>query len=240
MKLNIAYGMHAVTGLVEHKAKDIITLYLQPKPNKRHQEILAKLNNVKVITTSITELDSMTEEANHQGIVVNYRESKPLYSSLEDLFLAKTENLLLLVLDGVVDPSNLGSCIRSAAAFGVDAIIIPKDRAVSVNATVIKVAAGATNLVPVFEVTNLARSLEQIADHGVWLYGLSEHANVSLNSCDLKGNVALVMGSEAKGIRDLTAKKCDYLVSLPTVSGFATLNVAVATGISLYEVARQK
>lgn len=240
MKLNIAYGIHAVTGLVEHKANDVAAIYLQPKPNKRHQEILAKLKNVKVTTKSIAELDAMTKGSIHQGIVVHYKESKPLYSSLEDLLSEKTDNILLLVLDGVVDPSNLGSCIRSAAAFGADAIIVPKDRAVSVNATVIKVAAGATSLVPVFEVTNLARSLEQIAENGIWLYGLSEHANLSLGSHDLKGNVALVMGGEARGIRDLTAKKCDYLVSLPTVSKFATLNVAVATGISLYEVARQK
>lgn len=235
MNEKLAYGIHAVNSLLKNNTLKVLAIYVQPSPNKRHQDILANFG-AKVITKSTNELDSITKNASHQGIVLVYEELKPLTESLGDLLKEKTEDLLLLILDGVVDPHNLGSCLRSAAAFGVDGVIIPKDNAVGVTETVMKVAAGAANLVPVFSVTNLSRTMEKLAKHGVWLYGLSEHADQHLASHSLTGNIAIVMGSEAKGIRELTAKKCDYLVSLPTSKVFSTLNVSVATGIALYEV----
>jgi 23S rRNA (guanosine2251-2'-O)-methyltransferase len=240
INMKLAYGIHAVGGLLDSNTVRIIKVYVQPKPNKRQQELLDRCPRGAIEILSIHELDTIAKNSSHQGIVVEYDEISPMFGSLEELLASKKDNICILVLDGVVDPSNLGSCLRSAAAFNVDAIIIPKDRAVSVNATVTKVAAGAAQLVPVFSVTNLARALEQLAKEGVWLYGLSEHAEKHLHEHDLDGNIALVMGGEEKGIRDLTAKKCDYLVSLPTSDCFSTLNVAVATGITLYEVAKRR
>ena len=134
----------------------------------------------------------------------------------------------------------MGACIRTAAAFGVDAVVIPKDKAVGVNATVRKVAAGAVEHVPVFAVTNLARTMTQLAAENIWCYGLSEHADLSVEQAQFPERVAVVMGGEQDGIRALTAKKCDQLLCLPTCGTFKTLNVSVATGVALYAVSVQR
>ena len=159
---------------------------------------------------------------------------------LADCLRAIHDQTLLLVLDGVQDPHNLGACLRSADASGVDAVIIPRDRSVKLNPTVRKVAAGAAESVPLLEVTNLARCLEQLKQAGVWVYGSSEHADESLYDHDYRGPVALVLGAEGSGLRRLTMESCDHLISLPMRGQVESLNVSVAAGICLYEIQRKR
>jgi 23S rRNA (guanosine2251-2'-O)-methyltransferase len=147
---------------------------------------------------------------------------------------------MLLVLDGVTDPHNLGACLRSAEAAGVDAVIVPKDKSADLNATVRKVACGAAETMPFVRVTNLARTLEKLKQQGIWLYGTAGEAAQSVFEVDLKGPVALVMGAEGKGMRRLTREHCDYLVNLPMAGAVSSLNVSVATGICLFEAVRQR
>jgi 23S rRNA (guanosine2251-2'-O)-methyltransferase len=150
------------------------------------------------------------------------------------------DSTLLLVLDGIQDPHNLGACLRTADACGVDAVIIPRDRAVKVNATVRKVAAGGAESVPIIEVTNIARSLKQLKQAGVWIFGTTDTARDSLYEHDYKGPVALVMGAEGSGLRRLILETCDHLVKLPMLGQVESLNVSVATGICLYEILRSR
>ncbi|MEE3003016.1 MAG: 23S rRNA (guanosine(2251)-2'-O)-methyltransferase RlmB [Pseudomonadota bacterium] len=242
MKLKCAYGIHVVTSLLKNKNMNVEKIYLQTDMGKRLgalRDLASQTSSITIFLKSSPELDSLAGTTGHQGIVAYYTENRP-FQSLDDILDKKIENLLFLVLDGVVDPHNLGACLRSAAAFNVDAVIIPKDKAVAVTPVVQKVAAGAADLVPVFVETNIARTLEKLAKHNVWIYGLSERADTNLSDYDLSGNIAIVMGGEAKGIRELTAKKCDYLACLPTSSRFPTMNDAVATGITLYEATRAR
>jgi 23S rRNA (guanosine2251-2'-O)-methyltransferase len=158
----------------------------------------------------------------------------------QQCLLAVNRNSLLLVLDGIQDPHNLGACLRTADACGVDAVIIPRDRAVKVNATVRKVAAGGAESVPIIEVTNIARSLKDLKQAGVWIYGTSDMAEDSLYEHDYCGSVALVMGAEGSGLRRLTLESCDHLVKLPMQGQVESLNVSVATGVCLYEILRSR
>jgi len=146
----------------------------------------------------------------------------------------------VLVLDGVQDPHNLGACLRSAAAAGATAVVFPKDKAVQVNATVRKTSAGAADTLPIFSVTNLSRTLRDLQKAGVWIYGFAGEATASFYALDLKGNVALVLGSEGDGLRRLTRENCDQLVKIPMPGEFESLNVSVATGIALFEAVRQR
>jgi 23S rRNA (guanosine2251-2'-O)-methyltransferase len=147
---------------------------------------------------------------------------------------------LILVLDGITDPHNFGACLRSADAAGVDAVIVPKDKSAPLNATVRKVACGAAETVPVYAVTNLARSLAALKDRGIWLAGLAGEGAVSLTQQDLTGPLGIVMGSEGEGLRRLTRDACDYLVSIPMAGSVSSLNVSVATGVTLFEAVRQR
>ena len=160
--------------------------------------------------------------------------------TLEEVLEAVVEPPLLLVLDGVTDPHNLGACLRSADAFAAHAVIVPKDRAVGVNATVAKAASGAADTVPVISVTNLARTLRELKDRGVWLVGAASDGNENLFAADLSGPIAWVLGAEGSGMRRLTRESCDRLVSIPLMGTVASLNVSVATGICLFETRRQR
>ncbi|NQZ60314.1 MAG: 23S rRNA (guanosine(2251)-2'-O)-methyltransferase RlmB [Lentisphaeraceae bacterium] len=160
-------------------------------------------------------------------------------SFLIDLLYEK-ENPLFLVLDCVQDPHNLGACLRSANGAGVDAVIIPKDRAVSLTPAVIAVACGATDTTPVIQVTNLARTLKKLKEFKVWLVGTTDHTEKYLHDTDLKGPIAIVLGAEGKGMRRLTEEACDFLIKIPMAGNVACLNVSVATGVCLYEAVRQR
>ena len=181
----------------------------------------------------------------HQGVAIEIEESASSQTTLSfEPFLeqlkASKHSPLILVLDGVTDPHNLGACLRSADAAGVDGVIIPKDKAVGVNATVRRVASGAADTVKLITVTNLARALEQLQSQGIWLVGTDDEAEQNLYQQDFKGPTALVMGSEGKGLRRLTKEKCDFLVSIPMAGEMSSLNVSVATGICLFEAVRQR
>jgi 23S rRNA (guanosine2251-2'-O)-methyltransferase len=188
-------------------------------------------------------LDALSQGAAHQGIVAF---CPPLSAEGEEsLWLrlngwTKDTSPLLLILDGVTDVHNFGACLRSADAAGVDGVIVPKDKAAPLNATVRKVACGAAESVPVYQVTNLARAMGKLKDHGVWITGTAGEAEDSVFDGDFSGPCALVMGAEGKGMRRLTREACDNLVKLPMVGSVSSLNVSVATGICLFEALRQR
>jgi len=198
---------------------------------------------VKVLAAEPSQLDKLAEGVWHQGVVAELapavRATDP-ETQLEDALAAASGPPLLLVLDGVQDPHNLGACLRSAAAAGATAVIVPKDRAASLTPTARKVAAGGAERVPLVRVTNLARCMKDLQDAGIWIVGLAGEAESSLYGIDLKGPMAIAMGGEGEGLRRLTREHCDYLAKIPRASGMESLNVSVAAGISLFEAVRQR
>jgi len=186
-----------------------------------------------------TELDEMAGTGAHQGVVAVT--SSKQYSDLDDVVGAKRgEKALIVVLDGVEDPHNLGAILRTADAAGADGVVIPERRAAGVTGTVTKVSAGASEHLPIARVTNIARSLEDLKDHNIWTVGLDERGSQTYDSLDYKMDCAIVLGAEGKGLHDLVAKKCDFLVSIPMLGKVPSLNVSVAAGVVLYEVVRQR
>lgn len=243
----ILFGIHAVQVILEKSSKSVSCLYvLKDRQDKRLQKILtlAKKYNVPIQTSSRDELDNLVE-GNHQGVVAEVVQSTEVYdeaylkSSVKKLFDAQI-NPFLLVLDGVTDPHNLGACLRSAEAAGVQAVIVPKDNAATLNATVIKVACGAAEVLPLVRVTNLARTLQWLKSEGVWIVGAAGEAGQHYNEIDLKGPLAIAMGSEGKGLRRLTREQCDHLIKIPMAGHVSSLNVSVATGVCLFEAVRQR
>ena len=194
---------------------------------------------IKLLEADGVRLARLAGSAGHQGVVARV---EPLAAthSLDDLLDAVEGPPLLLVLDGITDPHNLGACLRVADGAGAHAVIAPKDHAVGINATVAKVASGAAETVPYFMVTNLARTLGELKERSIWCTGLSDDAPATLYQADLKGPLALVLGAEGTGMRQLTRKTCDALVSIPMRGGVESLNVSVASGICLYEAVRQR
>jgi len=194
---------------------------------------------VRVVDADGMRLSKLAGSAGHQGVAARV-EPLPQAHSLDDLLDAVEGPPLLLVLDGVTDPHNLGACLRVADGAGAHAIIAPKDHAAGINATVAKVASGAAETVPYFMVTNLARTLGELKERSIWCIGTSEDAPKTIHQVDLKGPVALVLGAEGPGMRQLTRKTCDELVSIPMRGAVESLNVSVASGICLYEALRQR
>lgn len=241
--IEAVFGIHAVTSLLERQPEQVISLHLL---QRRDDE---KLNHILELARQVgtrhqfherEALDDMTSGLVHQGVVAVCKPLKT-YSEqwLFDLLSKKTAPLLL-VLDGVTDPHNLGAVLRTADAAGADAVILPKDKSATLNATVRKVACGAAEAMPVVSVTNLARTLQEIKQHGVWVMGTAGEADQGVYDTDLTGPVALVMGAEGKGMRRLTREHCDLLVNLPMAGEVSSLNVSVATGVCLYEAVRQR
>lgn len=238
----IIYGLHAVQSALKHQADIIDVLYFDPKrQDQRLQQVLqlAQAQEVECIPCNKDDLNKKSGGEQHQGVLIESR-GKPHHQSLEELLDNLQEPPLLLVLDGVTDPHNLGACLRTADAAGVHAVIFPKDKSASINATVRKVACGAAEVMPVYPVTNLARCLEQLQQRGIWIIGTAGEAEKNLYELELKGPVALVMGAEGKGMRRLTRDHCDYLAKLPMAGSVSSLNVSVATGVCLFEMVRQR
>lgn len=242
-------GINAVAAAVEHDAENVREVLLEAgAKNPRIVEIesAARRRDIDVRRVNQQALDGVAGGLRHQGAAARYAAAKTWdENELEGLIEAAEGKALLLVLDGVQDPHNLGACLRSAAAAGVTAAVIPKDKAVQVNATVRKTSAGAADSVPVVRVTNLSRTLRDLQKLGVWIYGLAGEANASLYALDLRGNVALVLGGEADGLRRLTREHCDQLVTIPmpggdAAAGVESLNVSVAAGVTLFEAVRQR
>lgn len=240
----VIFGLHAIEALLKKQPERIVKLYMQDVRKDKKIEILkalAKENHIFVNILSKQELDRLTNEANHQGVVAVCAKSR-IYTEADLKSLLQDLNVppFVLVLDGVQDPHNLGACFRSADAAGVHAIIAPKDKAVGITAVVSKVASGAVEAVPFVQVTNLARTLEELKAMGIWIYGAAGEAQQTLFQTDLSGPVALVLGAEGSGLRRLTRDTCDGLVKIPMHGSVESLNVSVATGILLYEVVRQR
>jgi 23S rRNA (guanosine2251-2'-O)-methyltransferase len=241
MSDSFVYGIHAVTRFIKQSPDRCMALYCVDGRNPRLLQLLeqARAAGVKVHLEKRERLTQRGGADKHQGCLLQIMESETRVDFAQCLHEIEADSLLL-VLDGVQDPHNLGACLRSADACGVDAVIIPRDRTVKVNATVRKVAAGGAESVPVIEVTNLARCLKELKQAGVWIYGSSGDASDSLYDHDYSGPIALVMGAEGSGLRRLTMESCDHLIRLPMRGQVESLNVSVATGICLYEILRSR
>ena len=237
-------GINAVASALEHDAEHVREVLLEAGgKNPRIVEIeqQARRKDIDVRRVAQQALDGVAGGVRHQGAAARYAAARTWDEhELPALIEAAEGKALVLVLDGVQDPHNLGACLRSAAATGATAVVIPKDKAVQVNATVRKTSAGAADTLPVFSVTNLSRTLRDLQKAGVWIYGFAGESEASLYALDLKGNVALVMGSEGDGLRRLTRENCDQLVKIPMPGGFESLNVSVASGVALFEAVRQR
>lgn len=237
-------GVNAVASSVENDADNVREVLIEAgSKNPRLTEIeeQARRKGIDVRRVNTQALDGVGGQVRHQGVAARYAAARLwAENELEGLVEAAEGRALVLILDGVQDPHNLGSCLRSAAAAGVTAVVIPKDKSATVNATVRKTSAGAADRIPVVAVTNLARCLRDLQKQGVWLYGLAGEAEASLYSVDLRGNVGLVLGGEADGLRRLTREHCDGLVKIPMPGEIESLNVSVATGVTLFEAVRQR
>lgn len=240
--IRLIFGFHAVTSRLRQNPDSIKEVFLDAARRDQRARDLAKMaetQGVRVIPCDSARLASMAGGARHQGVAANIDASRS-HVDIEDVLDTLTEPALLLVLDGIQDPHNLGACLRVADAFGVHAVIAPKDRAVGLNATVHKVASGAADTVPYVAVTNLARTLRELKQHGVWIIGTAADADSSLGSVKLDGPIAWVLGAEGEGMRRLTREICDQLVAIPMLGSVESLNVSVSAGICLFETRRQR
>ena len=237
-------GINAVASAVEHDAGTVREILVEAgAKNPRLVEIEGNARRMGIEVRKVAQqaLDGVAGGLRHQGVAARYAAAKTWDEhELEGLVEAAAGRALVLVLDGVQDPHNLGACLRSAAAAAVTAVVIPKDKAVQVNATVRKTSAGAADTIPVIRATNLSRVLRDLQKLGVWIHGLAGDAGASLYDLDLTGNVALVLGGEADGMRRLTREHCDSVVRIPMPGDFESLNVSVATGVALFEAVRQR
>lgn len=243
-------GLHAVEELLRQRPAQVEELVFQSGRQDRRANALreqAAARSIPATTVPRRELDKRLAEAGtagarHQGVAARCRLPSVVRDEafLQSLLDGMEQAPLLLVLDGITDPHNLGACLRSADAAGVDAVITPRDRCAPVNLTVRKVASGAAESVNIVAVTNLARTLGMLQQRGIWICGAAGQGTQSLYETDLRGPSAVVMGSEGKGLRRLTREHCDFLVTLPMAGRVASLNVSVATGICLYEAVRQR
>lgn len=240
----VVIGIHAVSELLTQRASSVRRLLIQTGRDDKRIASIKELAAGSDITVEELSKDAFERDFDgvHQGVAaIAQFESRGLgEKALFDLLQGLDHPPFLLVLDGVTDPHNLGACLRSADAAGVDAVIIPKDKSVGMNATVRKVACGAAETVNLVTVTNLARCLDKLKEQGIWLVGATDQAESSLYEQDLAGAIALVMGSEGSGLRRLTQESCDFLVSIPMAGALSSLNVSVATGVCLYEARRQR
>jgi 23S rRNA (guanosine2251-2'-O)-methyltransferase len=244
MEQQILVGFHAVIARIRQAPDSLKTVYYDVSRRDRRMkefiEITQQTIGRKVHQADSERLRQLAGHDRHQGVVA-FAEPASLARNVAELLDSLGDKKpLLLILDGVTDPHNLGACLRVADGAGADAIIVPKDRSAQLNTTVSKVASGAAETMPFVAVTNLARSMRELQEAGVWLIGTSDDAEKTLYEVDLTGPVAIVMGAEGEGMRRLTKETCDELVSIPMFGGVESLNVSVASGVCLYEAARQR
>jgi 23S rRNA (guanosine2251-2'-O)-methyltransferase len=236
------YGINAVTEALKARGRAFEWVGMAKERHdirlQRLMEDCRKLG-IPVRFLQRTELDRMVRDAAHQGIVAVT--SAKQYNDLDDILEAKRgEYSLVVVLDGVEDPHNLGAILRTSDAAGADGVIIPERRAAGITGTVTKASAGASEHLPIAKVTNIARTVEELKDRNIWTVGLDERGSQTYDALDYKMDCALVLGAEGKGLHDLVKKKCDFLVSIPMLGKVPSLNVSVAAGVVLYEIVRQR
>jgi 23S rRNA (guanosine2251-2'-O)-methyltransferase len=242
MKSRWMYGFHAVKARLRSAPQSVIEVWVdESRQDARMRDFLAALASAGVVTRMADggRLDKMVGGARHQGVVAKV-EPVAIARNLAEVIEAISAMPLIVVLDGVTDPHNLGAVLRSADAFGAHAVVAPKDRAVGLNSTVEKVASGAAETIPYLMVTNLARSLGELKEHGVWTVAMEAEAAKPLDRIDAKSGIAWVLGAEGAGIRQLTRKTCDESARIPIAGSVESLNVSVSAAICLYETARQR
>lgn len=240
----VIFGFHSIQAQLETNPECLLKVYtLDNRHDKRLNTIVTQLNQFDISTspTNQQQLDKLTKNQTHQGIVAEIL--LPTLPNQDELmaYVAKLEkSALILILDSIQDPRNLGACLRSANAAGVDCVVINKDGSAPVNALVHKTSAGALNQLKIFSVTNLARTIKALKEENIWVVGLDGATETSLYQIDLTTPSAVIMGSEGSGLRSLTKKSCDQLVTIPMQGNVESLNVSVATGIALFEASRQR
>ena len=241
----VIFGFHSVLARLRAEPKSVLEVFLdETRKDARARDFAAQVERaaVRLMRVSATRLDGMAGGGRHQGVVARVAaqsRQQTLEELLEDLEARKVAPLLL-VLDGITDPHNLGACLRVANAAGAHAVIAPKDHAAGINATVSKVASGAAEITPYFMVTNLARTLADLKDRNIWIVGSDEKAEKTLFAADLPGSIAWVLGAEGAGMRRLTRESCDLLVRIPMGGAVESLNASVAAGICLFESVRRR
>ncbi len=243
MSNEFIYGIHAINAVLEKSPERFIEAFVLK--GRQDDRLVPVINELQRLGISIQQmgrkaLDDKAEGANHQGVIARVKPAKVLNEHDLDLILAQNDQPLLLVLDGVTDPHNLGACLRNADAAGVAAVIVPKDKSAPMTATVSKVACGAAETVPLVRVTNLARTMRAMQEKGVWFVGTAGEATHDIFQSKLTGPLAIVMGAEGDGMRRLTRETCDDLIKIPMSGSVSSLNVSVATGICLFEAVRQR
>lgn len=237
------FGIHAVNAVIKHNPERLIEIYVLK--GRDDERLLPIINVARKFGASVQfmgrpALDAKSDGEQHQGVIAKVKQGRTYNENdLEDI-VAKAEQPFLLILDGVTDPHNLGACLRNADAAGAQAVIVPKDKSAKITPTVRKVAVGAAETVPLVAVTNLARTIRQLQDLGVWVMGTAGEADHTIYQSKIRGPIALVMGAEGKGMRRLTRENCDELVSLPMAGHVDSLNVSVATGVCMFEIVRQR
>ncbi|ADN74738.1 23S rRNA Gm-2251 2'-O-methyltransferase [Ferrimonas balearica DSM 9799] len=243
MKHEMVFGLHAVEALMQRQPERVMELWvMKGRDDERLTRIaeLAQQFGVRPQLAARKVLDDKAESTQHQGVVARCK-PEPVKGEHElDQLLDGVDTPFLLVLDGVTDPHNLGACLRSADAAGVHGVIVPKDRSASLGPIVRKVAVGAAESIPLFQVTNLARTLRSLQERGIWIVGAAGEATHTVYQSKLTGPLAIAMGAEGKGLRRLTREHCDDLISIPMAGAVSSLNVSVATGICLFEAVRQR
>jgi 23S rRNA (guanosine2251-2'-O)-methyltransferase len=242
MAQHFIHGFHAVIARLRAQPRSVEEVYVDRARRDARMRDLVKMAEgagVRVMQVDAPRLDGMAGGERHQGVVAAAR-PVALAKSLDDLLDALTEPPLLLVLDGITDPHNLGACLRVADGAGVHAVVAPKDRSAGLSGAAIKVASGAADSVPYITVTNLARTLDELKERGIWVVGTADDAPRSLYEAEIPGAVAWVLGAEGEGMRQLTRARCDLLVRIPMLGACGSLNVSVAAGVALYESRRRR
>ena len=234
----VVYGSHPVRELIRSRARDVRELIVASRKEASEIVEIAEKSNIAIRKTGLEDLRLLTGDANHQGVVALVGPYP--YRDLGQLIDEQTGTPLVLALDGVTDPQNLGAIFRSALVLGATGIVLPKDRAAAVNDTVVRVSAGATEHLPCAQVTNLRRALQELKESGLWIAGTLESNGSHPADVDLAVPLAVVLGSEGKGIRPLIRRTCDLMLNIPSAAKVASLNVAAATAAILYEVSRQR
>jgi 23S rRNA (guanosine2251-2'-O)-methyltransferase len=240
--MNVIYGMNSVAEALKARGKAFQWVGVaKERHDLRLQRVIEECRRISIPVRFLprVELDRMAGTAAHQGVVAVT--SAKQYTDLDDVLAAKRGKFsLVIVLDGVEDPHNLGAILRTADAAGADGVVIPERRAAGITGTVAKTSAGASEYLPVAKVTNISRTLEELKSKGLWIAGLDERGPQTYDKVDYKMDCAMVLGAEGKGLHDLVKRKCDFLVSIPMLGKVPSLNVSVAAGVMLYEVARQR
>ena len=238
------YGIHSVQAALDYSPQHIHQAWVDShRQDRRLSQLLEDLKKLGINPEKVDrkKMDRLADGSNHQSIVLEIEiPSAQSEDALKQAVSSLTGMALFLVLDNVQDPHNLGACLRTADATGVHGVIITKDNSVGITPTVCKVASGAAETVPVYQVTNLSRTLRWLKDQGIWIFDAAGEAEQTLYQCDFKLPMALVIGAEGKGMRRLTREQCDWLVKLPMQGNVSSLNLSVATGAILYEAVRQR